>query len=721
MTRKIATSLGCLSLIGVGAYFNFWAGSLDMVGGLSVFSWIVAGIAVFGLLLAAALCFVLENRGVPAWVPLAAPLICLLLAALGYEVATAEVAGALYGAAPEQRLAFLAMGGVYCLGSSAIGFIWAGLSAGGCCLLAAAHGWKSSGAKLDKGRWLWALFGGIGAILAFVMIAVTGAPPSVVLWTPGYALAFALLVFCGAPLLLLTTGRSTSGLDVRQARRVTSARTMGGLGFLCAAWCLGIAASLLPGASLLSLMQGAEPGARVANPVGPGAPELGYFIAATQKADVILPIIAAVIAVLMLLRVLHWPRSWLPAVLCTVLALGFSAWLLTPERHVRKFLPVGELCMTECLPVDLVMALIARHPLPALAGSDDCDPPLVLRPVEPGYFDVPESEEGICPFHATFVVVSASHVSVDDMCVVQLEERSFPWSVLRDGANGYFVNPLFDQLTEAAQNQKLIASRNPTFRFDGKALVAVDRHSPSRLVDQVVYTAVQAEYTDLWFMVRHPSRVRPPAYRAVPVPAPQPLYGASRPASCADDDPALLLEGAEVEGLCSGTYGAGPCVRLEVPGTTPCGDAAELVAEVWDVALTHDQVRLTSPDGRNFTDPEPVGIVSVVKGYNQNRDAPRVLRIHRHAELPFARELELRRALVSTEAALFSAAFSVVGRDGDEMPQPPPPPPIAASAEDPCGSNDRFARILVDEIPTDEEVQALRDELDGERDAGALP
>jgi hypothetical protein len=102
---------------------------------------------------------------------------------------------------------------------------------------------------------------------------------------------------------------------------------------------------------------------------------------------------------------------------------------------------------------------------------------------------------------ATTIAITRNAILVDDRRVVDLRDGAVDPSNKRDGATGYFINPLFDALTEAAQNQKLIASRNQAIRFEGLALVLGHKTTTFRTLTEVLYTAGQAEFNQFKFAV----------------------------------------------------------------------------------------------------------------------------------------------------------------------------------------------------------------------------
>ncbi len=100
---------------------------------------------------------------------------------------------------------------------------------------------------------------------------------------------------------------------------------------------------------------------------------------------------------------------------------------------------------------------------------------------------------------ATTIAITRNAILVDDRRVCDLRDGAIDPSNKRDGATGYFINPLFDALTEAAQNQKLIASRNQQIQFEGLALILGHKTTTFRTLTEVLYTAGQAEYSQFKF------------------------------------------------------------------------------------------------------------------------------------------------------------------------------------------------------------------------------
>lgn len=114
---------------------------------------------------------------------------------------------------------------------------------------------------------------------------------------------------------------------------------------------------------------------------------------------------------------------------------------------------------------------------------------------------LPKSEAKIPLKPATIIAITRNAILVDEKKVVDLQDGNVDPSAKRDGANGFFITPLYEALNEAAQNQKRIAARNPAVQFEGLAMILADRLTNFRLLTEVLYTAGQAEFNQFKFAI----------------------------------------------------------------------------------------------------------------------------------------------------------------------------------------------------------------------------
>jgi len=106
-------------------------------------------------------------------------------------------------------------------------------------------------------------------------------------------------------------------------------------------------------------------------------------------------------------------------------------------------------------------------------------------------------------------------VVVDGAQVVQLEP---PWEgadpgIPRASRRGLLVTPLYDLLSEKYEQARLLEdelemlallAQDPALRFRGEILLSVHRELPFHVLRPVLYTAGQAQYSDLQLVVRNP-------------------------------------------------------------------------------------------------------------------------------------------------------------------------------------------------------------------------
>lgn len=97
------------------------------------------------------------------------------------------------------------------------------------------------------------------------------------------------------------------------------------------------------------------------------------------------------------------------------------------------------------------------------------------------------------------VTVTLNNILVDDSPVLKIEQGKVD-EAHRSGG-GFMIDPLFEALQSAVENQKQIASFNKAAEFSGIITVISDRNVPFSLLSQVMYTAGQAEFNKFKFLV----------------------------------------------------------------------------------------------------------------------------------------------------------------------------------------------------------------------------
>tara|TARA_B100001964_G_scaffold136026_1_gene150087 strand:+ start:245 stop:832 length:588 start_codon:yes stop_codon:yes gene_type:complete len=111
----------------------------------------------------------------------------------------------------------------------------------------------------------------------------------------------------------------------------------------------------------------------------------------------------------------------------------------------------------------------------------------------------PFSTAQIKPDQSATVTITMNNLMVDDAAVLKIEQGKVD-EAHRSGG-GFMIDPLFEALQSAVENQKQIASFNSAAEFSGIITIISDRNVPFSLLSQVMYTAGQAEFNKFKFLV----------------------------------------------------------------------------------------------------------------------------------------------------------------------------------------------------------------------------
>lgn len=114
---------------------------------------------------------------------------------------------------------------------------------------------------------------------------------------------------------------------------------------------------------------------------------------------------------------------------------------------------------------------------------------------------LPGSSAQIEPEEAVPVAVTARQILVNDSPVAEVIDGKVDVSAKRDGEMGFFIEPLFEALNKEADKQKRIAKHNTAQEFKGLALVIAHQDTNYRLLNEVLYTAGQAQFSQFKFAV----------------------------------------------------------------------------------------------------------------------------------------------------------------------------------------------------------------------------
>lgn len=114
---------------------------------------------------------------------------------------------------------------------------------------------------------------------------------------------------------------------------------------------------------------------------------------------------------------------------------------------------------------------------------------------------IPDSSSQLEVEQAVPIAITQRGIVVNDKLVAEVSDGKVDASVKRDGEMGFFITPLYDELAEEADKQRRIAKHNSEQQFKGMALLIADKNTPYRLLNEVLYTAGQAQFGDFKFAV----------------------------------------------------------------------------------------------------------------------------------------------------------------------------------------------------------------------------
>lgn len=118
---------------------------------------------------------------------------------------------------------------------------------------------------------------------------------------------------------------------------------------------------------------------------------------------------------------------------------------------------------------------------------------------------LPGSTATLQPQPAVNITVSQNAVVIEGDAVVTVRQGAVDPSAKKEGANSYHVVPIVETLTKHANRLKKLAAMQGT-KFEGVALVMVDKRTPYRLLTEVLYSAGQAEFNNYRLVVLQKSQ-----------------------------------------------------------------------------------------------------------------------------------------------------------------------------------------------------------------------
>ena len=693
MARSIIYALLCLALLAAVQFAGpTGRGLLGAGAETQIWCLLSSWVSALGLLLCAGLCVAAgRGRAMHPLLPLGFPLLGLFVTAVGWIVKAGEV-GEFDEAAItsyEERLLALGTQGWHAIEVPAVGAYWAGAAFVGALLVAGCHQRdKSDTITPDRAKWILLLLGllaAVGAAVAAVIIAGGEVVVSYALerdiqpWAPsfeplyhfrGRPLQLSLLAMLLIPATLLPLGflgDAKSG-KLGQAPALAATALIGAVVSLSLAGPLWIAALRQ---EAMTITEYQPPYVWLGHPTNVTNDEWGLLLLVARA---LLISIASIVALTTLLRTSgELLNKTTPTVLVVVLLLGFLGSGSIADARIEA--GVGGPCVENCTCRHVVVARAMGEEAPSSDRMEPCELWQGCSPLHgPGVVEssdlrLPSVEALECPTHDTVIAVTRNAILVDDRRVVDLRDGRVDPSNKREGASGYFVNPVFDALTEAADNQKLIASRSPHVEFRGVATVFIDRDAQARTIDELLFTAKKTGYRSFDFLVKSPDITDRSPYRVMPVSHGR-IVKLDEPSARGRCRELLLLESRPIEGICAGTYEAAGCVGLAVAGKNVCSAReSELAAELWNLSLTKTQLELRTPSEEVLRAETATELAELVERRVKGGAAVRLLAIERPEDLPYSMELRARSALLSTRVFADAVLAAHLMPDGTSPPR----------------------------------------------------
>jgi biopolymer transport protein ExbD len=115
---------------------------------------------------------------------------------------------------------------------------------------------------------------------------------------------------------------------------------------------------------------------------------------------------------------------------------------------------------------------------------------------------LPDSTTQMEPRAGVSITITTDGILVENQPVVPLRNWRVDPSMKRDGEWGYLINPLFAQLELHHQRLKRLEELSKGAQpFRGEITVVCDKRTPYRLLQEVLYSAGQAEFNKYRLLV----------------------------------------------------------------------------------------------------------------------------------------------------------------------------------------------------------------------------
>ena len=113
---------------------------------------------------------------------------------------------------------------------------------------------------------------------------------------------------------------------------------------------------------------------------------------------------------------------------------------------------------------------------------------------------LPPSQTRLEAKQAVPVTITKRVLLVEGEAIAPINNGRIDPQLKRDGDNGYYITPLVDFLSKIARREKKVAEMTGQ-PFTGELTIIADKHTPYRLLTEVLYSCGQAEYANYRLLV----------------------------------------------------------------------------------------------------------------------------------------------------------------------------------------------------------------------------
>ncbi len=110
------------------------------------------------------------------------------------------------------------------------------------------------------------------------------------------------------------------------------------------------------------------------------------------------------------------------------------------------------------------------------------------------------SQTRLAPKQAVGLTITKRVVLIEGEPVAPINNGKIDPALKRDGENGYYVTPIVDMLTRVSNRERKVAEMTGN-KFEAELMVVADRHTPYRLLTEILYSCGQAGYSNYRLLV----------------------------------------------------------------------------------------------------------------------------------------------------------------------------------------------------------------------------